>query len=111
MLYTIQGYYEGNDIKDKPKKDGGTYKSGNIHVRVDNGYDTQGKRVDKFEVVPFEVWGKVAEKCEDFKYDDLLKIEFNVSGWAGKDGRVFSKIKAAFVNQVKTDKASTEIPF
>lgn len=114
MNFKIKGTFFSHSIATRDKKDGsGTFTAGDAIFEIDNSYEYQGEQRLKMDLVPFNCYGKTAEKAMTLTRGEEMEITFQLEGQEYKE-KNYPRIKAAFIHHVKAaelPKADPDIPF
>ncbi len=112
--FKVIGEFHGHSVAVRDKKDGsGTFTAGDALFVIDNSYEYQGRETVKLDIVPFNVFGKTAEKVLTLTRGEKMEITFQVEG-TEYQGKNYPRIKAAFIHHVKAPdapKKDGDIPF
>lgn len=118
MNFVINGTYHSHKVQERAKKDGsGTFFAGDVLIEIDNSYQNNqtGEQVLKLDLVPFNCFGKVAEKvAKEYKMGEKVRVTFQLEGQSySKDGnepKQFPRIKGVFVNRLDEQAKATTKP-
>lgn len=108
MNFTVKGKFVSHNVQYRDKKDGsGQFIAGDAVFAIDNSYHYQGEDKVKIDNVPFNCFGKTAEKILELTTGEEMEITFCLEGTEYKD-KQYPRIKAAFVHHPKEKASSAE---
>ncbi len=115
--FVVKGTFHSHAIATRTKKDSTeTFVAGDVIFEIDNSYEKEGQIVNKVDLVPFNVFGKTAEKAMLYITGEELSITFQLEG-TEYQGKNYPRIKAPFIHHIEKaakkeeNKKDVDVPF
>ncbi len=114
--FVVKGKFHSHAIATRTKKDSvETFVAGDAIFEIDNSYEKEGQIVSKIDLVPFNVFGKTAEKVMMYTSGEELSITFQLEG-REYQGKYYPQVKAPFIHHIEKAKPSDkkkdeDVPF
>lgn len=110
MSFKVKAVFYDHKIEERDKKDGsGKFTAGDAIFELDNSYINKkdNQTVLKMDLVPFNVFGKTAEKCMELTRGEEVEITFGLEGTEYQD-KNYPRIKGIFVNRIHETKGQDQ---
>ena len=95
MKFKVDGIFQSHNIQSRPSKKNPneSYNVGDAIFKIDNSYEFEGDVIEKKTMVPFNCFGRIADKANDLRVGQKVAIAFELVG-REYNGKNYVNVKA-----------------